>query len=222
MKEDYSSKLSNTDLVDILGYSKYSNEKYENNEYAGVVPGLAWTAYGGVILLVESTLSKGKGKVSITGNLGDVMKESVSVALNYIKAHADELNIPYTAFENWDLHVHFPEGATPKDGPSAGITLVTAITSVFTQRKIKKKLAMTGEITLRGKVLPIGGVKEKILAAKRAGIKEIILPKENEKDIKKIKENYVKGLKFHFVKNIMEVLNTALLKQKITKAKKIN
>ena len=222
MGDDYNKKLDTKTLVDILGYSKFSNEKYENNEYAGVVPGLAWTAYGGVILLVESTLSKGKGKITVTGNLGDVMKESVSVALNYIKAHAKELNIPHKAFDNWDLHVHFPEGATPKDGPSAGITLVTAITSAFTQRKIKKKLAMTGEITLRGKVLPIGGVKEKILAAKRAGIKEIILPKENEKDIKKIKEEYISGLQFHFVENIMDVLNTALLKQKVPNAKKIN
>jgi ATP-dependent Lon protease len=213
--------LSQEELKDILGFPKFTNDSYEGNQYAGVVTGLAWTSVGGTILYVESSISKGKGKISITGNLGDVMKESVSVAMNYIKAHSDELSIPNEVFDNWDIHVHFPEGATPKDGPSAGITLVTSLVSTLTQRKVKQKLAMTGEITLRGKVLPVGGIKEKILAAKRAGIKDIILSKENKKNIEEIKDNYIKGLEFHFVDDIMDVISIALLKQKVKNAKLI-
>ena len=218
-EESYNTKLTKEELKDILGYPKFSNDVYEGNDYAGVVTGLAWTSVGGTILYVESSISKGKGKVSITGNLGDVMKESVSVAMNYIKAHSEELNIPHEVFDKWDIHVHFPEGATPKDGPSAGITLVTSLVSTLTQRKVKKQLAMTGEITLRGKVLPVGGIKEKILAAKRAGIKEIILSKENTKNIKEINESYIKGLEFHFVDDIIDVIDLALLKQKVKAAK---
>ena len=220
-EEEYNTKLTKEELKEILGFPKFSNETYEGNEYAGVVTGLAWTSVGGTILFVESSISKGKGKVSITGNLGDVMKESVSVAMNFIKANSEELSIPHEVFENWDIHVHFPEGATPKDGPSAGITLVTSLVSTLTQRKIKKQLAMTGEITLRGKVLPVGGIKEKILAAKRAGIKEIILSKENRKNIEEINDNYIKGIQFHFVDTIMDVLDIALLKQKVKNAKEI-
>ena len=220
-EEKYNVKLTKEELKEILGFPKFTNDTYEGNEYAGVVTGLAWTSVGGTILFVESSISKGKGKVSITGNLGDVMKESVSVAMNYIKANSEELSIPYEVFEKWDIHVHFPEGATPKDGPSAGITLVTSLVSTMTQRKIRKHLAMTGEITLRGKVLPVGGIKEKILAAKRAGIKEIILSKENKKNIEEINDNYIKGIEFHFVDTIMDVLNIALLQQKVKNAKDI-
>ena len=186
------------DLYEYLGAVEYSRDKYQGNGYAGVVTGLAWTAVGGEILFVESSLSKGKGsKLTLTGNLGDVMKESAMLALEYIHAHAAQFNINEELFENWNVHVHVPEGAIPKDGPSAGITMVTSLVSAFTQRKVKKNLAMTGEITLRGKVLPVGGIKEKILAAKRAGIKELILCKENEKDINEIKPEYLKGLVFH-------------------------
>ena len=186
------------DLYEYLGAVEYSRDKYQGNDYAGVVTGLAWTAVGGEILFVESSLSKGKGsKLTLTGNLGDVMKESAMLALEYIHAHAAQFNINEELFENWNVHVHVPEGAIPKDGPSAGITMVTSLVSAFTQRKVKKNLAMTGEITLRGKVLPVGGIKEKILAAKRAGIKELILCKENEKDINEIKPEYLKGLVFH-------------------------
>lgn len=217
--EPYNVKLTKEELKEILGFPKFNNEVYEGNKYAGVVTGLAWTSVGGTILYVESTISKGKGKVSITGNLGDVMKESVTVAMNYIKAHAEDLSIPFSVFENWDMHVHFPEGATPKDGPSAGITLVTSLVSSLTQRKVKKQLAMTGEITLRGKVLPVGGIKEKILAAKRAGIKEIILSQDNKKNILEINETYLKGIDFHFVDDIMDVLKIALLEQKVQHAK---
>lgn len=207
------------ELPDYLGMVEYSRDKYQTNEYAGVVTGLAWTAVGGEILFVESSLSKGKGsKLTLTGNLGDVMKESAILALEYIKAHADKLNIKESAFENWNVHVHVPEGAIPKDGPSAGITMVTSLVSSFTQRKVKSNLAMTGEITLRGLVLPVGGIKEKILAAKRAGIKEIILSKENEKDIKDINQIYLEGLTFHFVKDIREVLKIALLDEKVDDA----
>ncbi len=220
-EEEYNIKLTKEELKEILGFAKFSNDVYEGNEYAGVVTGLAWTSVGGTILYVESSISKGKGKVSITGNLGDVMKESVSVAMNYIKAHSEALSIPHEVFDKWDIHVHFPEGATPKDGPSAGITLVTSLVSTLTQRKVKKHLAMTGEITLRGKVLPVGGIKEKILAAKRAGIKEIILSKENTKNIKEIDSNYIKGLEFRFVDDIMDVVDLALMKQKVKNAKLI-
>lgn len=206
-------------ITDYLGMVEYSREKYQTNEYAGVVTGLAWTAVGGEILFIESSLSKGKAsKLTLTGNLGDVMKESAILALEYIKAHAKQFNITETAFENWNVHVHVPEGAIPKDGPSAGITMVTSLVSSFTQRKVKKNLAMTGEITLRGRVLPVGGIKEKILAAKRAGITEIILSKENEKDIIEINQSYLDGLKFNFVQDIQEVIEIALTDKKVANA----
>lgn len=204
------------DLYEYLGAVEYSRDKYQGNDYAGVVTGLAWTAVGGEILFVESSLSKGKGsKLTLTGNLGDVMKESAMLAFEYIHAHAAQFNINEELFENWNVHVHVPEGAIPKDGPSAGITMVTSLVSAFTQRKVKKNLAMTGEITLRGKVLPVGGIKEKILAAKRAGIKELILCKENEKDINEIKPEYLKGLVFHYVSDIQQVVDLALLREKV-------
>ena len=204
------------DLYEYLGAVEYSRDKYQGNDYAGVVTGLAWTAVGGEILFVESSLSKGKGsKLTLTANLGDVMKESAMLALEYIHAHAAQFNINEELFENWNVHVHVPEGAIPKDGPSAGITMVTSLVSAFTQRKVKKNLAMTGEITLRGKVLPVGGIKEKILAAKRAGIKELILCKENEKDINEIKPEYLKGLVFHYVSDIQQVVDLALLREKV-------
>ena len=204
------------DLYEYLGAVEYSRDKYQGNDYAGVVTGLAWTAVGGEILFVESSLSKGKGsKLTLAGNLGDVMKESAMLALEYIHAHAAQFNINEELFENWNVHVHVPEGAIPKDGPSAGITMVTSLVSAFTQRKVKKNLAMTGEITLRGKVLPVGGIKEKILAAKRAGIKELILCKENEKDINEIKPEYLKGLVFHYVSDIQQVVDLALLREKV-------
>ena len=204
------------DLYEYLGAVEYSRDKYQGNDYAGVVTGLAWTAVGGEILFVESSLSKGKGsKLTLTGNLGDVMKESAMLALEYIHAHAAQFNINEELFENWNVHVHVPEGAIPKDGPSAGITMVTSLVSAFTQRKVIKNLAMTGEITLRGKVLPVGGIKEKILAAKRAGIKELILCKENEKDINEIKPEYLKGLVFHYVSDIQQVVDLALLREKV-------
>ena len=204
------------DLHEYLGAVEYSRNKYQGNDYAGVVTGLAWTAVGGEILFVESSLSRGKGsKLTLTGNLGDVMKESAMLALEYIHAHASLFGINEELFENWNVHIHVPEGAIPKDGPSAGVTMVTSLVSAFTQRKVKKNLAMTGEITLRGKVLPVGGIKEKILAAKRAGIKELILCKENQKDIEEIKAEYVKGLTFHYVEDIRQVIDLALLKEKV-------
>ena len=212
----YPHSLSPDDLYEYLGVAEYSKDKYQGNEYAGVVTGLAWTAVGGEILFVETSLSKGKGaKLTLTGNLGDVMKESAILALDYIKAHATRLNIDEEVFENWNVHIHVPEGAIPKDGPSAGVTMTTSLVSAFTQRKVKPNLAMTGEITLRGRVLPVGGIKEKILAAKRAGIKEIILCEENRKNIDEINDIYLKGLKFHYVRDIMEVLDIALLKEKV-------
>jgi len=204
------------DLHEYLGAVEYSRDKYQGNDYAGVVTGLAWTAVGGEILFVESSLSRGKGsKLTLTGNLGDVMKESAMLALEYIHAHASLFGINEELFENWNVHIHVPEGAIPKDGPSAGVTMVTSLVSAFTQRKVRKNLAMTGEITLRGKVLPVGGIKEKILAAKRAGIKELILCKENQKDIEEIKADYVKGLTFHYVEDIRQVIDRALLKEKV-------
>lgn len=203
-------------LHDYLGAVEYTRDRYQGNDYAGVVTGLAWTAVGGEILFVESSLSKGKGsKLTLTGNLGDVMKESAMLALEYIHAHAALFHIDEAMFENWNVHIHVPEGAIPKDGPSAGITMVTSLVSAFTQRKVKKNLAMTGEITLRGKVLPVGGIKEKILAAKRAGIKELILCKENKKDIDEINPEYVKGLTFHYVDDIQQVVDLALLREKV-------
>ena len=203
-------ELSEKALVDILGAPKYLKEMYQGNEFTGVVTGLAWTVNGGEILFVESSLSKGKGVLTITGNLGEVMKESATLALQYIKAHADLLDLPAGKFDEWNVHIHVPEGAIPKDGPSAGITMVTSLASAFTGWKVRKGIAMTGEITLRGKVLPVGGIKEKILAAKRAGIEDVVLSVENEKDIKEIKEIYIAGLRFHYVKTITDVLRLAL------------
>ncbi len=216
MEEEYNHQLTIADITEFLGKPKYQSDKYQGNDYAGVVTGLAWTASGGEILFVESSLSKGKGKVTLTGNLGDVMKESAFIALEYLKAHSKSLNLKDEVFENWNIHIHVPEGAIPKDGPSAGVTMATSLASAFTQRKVKNHIAMTGEITLRGKVLPVGGIKEKILAAKRAGIKDIILSVENENDIDEIKDIYLKGLKFHFVKDIKEVLSFSLLNQKVS------
>ncbi|WP_280747498.1 endopeptidase La [Parabacteroides sp. PF5-9] len=204
------------DLHEYLGAVEYSRDRYQGNEYAGVVTGLAWTAVGGEILFVESSLSRGKGsKLTLTGNLGDVMKESAMLALEYIHSHSSQFDIAEELFEKWNVHVHVPEGAIPKDGPSAGVTMVTSLVSAFTQRKVKSNLAMTGEITLRGKVLPVGGIKEKILAAKRAGIKEIILCKENKKDVGEINADYLKGLTFHYVDDIREVIDIALLSERV-------
>ncbi|MDL2215198.1 endopeptidase La, partial [Dysgonomonas sp. OttesenSCG-928-M03] len=210
-KADYKQVLEVAELHEYLGAEKYSKDEYQGNEYAGVVTGLAWTSVGGEILFVESSLSRSKGgnKLTLTGNLGDVMKESAMLAMEYIRSHNRTIGIDDDVVENWNVHVHVPEGAIPKDGPSAGITMVTSLASAFTQRKVRANLAMTGEITLRGKVLPVGGIREKILAAKRAGIKEIILCKDNKKDIDEIKESYVKGLKFHYVSDIKEVLDIA-------------
>lgn len=207
------------DVRDYLGAPEYSRDKYQGNEYAGVVTGLAWTAVGGEILFVETSLSKGKGgKLTLTGNLGDVMKESAMLALEYLKAHTQLLNLKEDIFENWNIHIHVPEGAIPKDGPSAGITMVTSLASALTQRKVRANLAMTGEITLRGKVLPVGGIKEKILAAKRAGIKDIILCEENRKNIEEIQAMYLTGLTFHYVSDIKEVLALALTDEKVNGA----
>jgi ATP-dependent Lon protease len=211
--EKYNRELTIEDLKTYLGASRYSRDKYQGNEYPGVVTGLAWTQVGGEILFIESSLSKSKSpRLTLTGNLGEVMKESAMLALEYIKAHADDFKIDSQLFEDWNVHIHVPEGAIPKDGPSAGITMTTALVSAFTKRKVRKNLAMTGEITLRGKVLPVGGIKEKILAAKRAGITDIILCADNQKDIDEIKPLYLKGLKFHFVNDIMEVIDLALIK----------
>lgn len=219
-EEEYPKTLKPEHVTEYLGIEEYSKDKYQGNEYAGVVTGLAWTAVGGEILFVESSLSRGKGsKLTLTGNLGDVMKESAMLAMEYIHANADILDINPDIFEHWNTHIHVPEGAMPKDGPSAGITMVTSLASLYTQRKIRANLAMTGEITLRGKVLPVGGIREKILAAKRAGITEIILCKENKKDIQEIKPEYVSGLTFHYVDDVKEVLDLALLKTKVKNAK---
>lgn len=215
--DNYSKTVTVENLKDFLGMAPYSTDVYEGNDYAGLVTGLAWTSAGGKILYIESSLSKGKAnKLTLTGNLGEVMKESAVIALEYIKSHASKLNIKDEVFDNWNIHIHVPEGAIPKDGPSAGVTMVTSLASSFTQRKVKKNLAMTGEITLRGRVLPVGGIKEKILAAKRSGIKELILSKDNEKDISEIKGAYIKGLTFHYVKDIHEVLEIALLDEKVS------
>lgn len=214
---EYNKKLTEEDLRGYLGVPRFSKDSYEGNDYAGVVTGLAWTSVGGEILYIETSLSAGKGRFNITGNLGDVMKESAAIALEYLKSHAGELGLTAGVFDRWDVHMHVPEGAIPKDGPSAGITMATALASAFTQRKVKKNLAMTGEITLRGKVLPVGGIKEKILAAKRAGIKEIILSELNRKNLEEINELYLKGVNFHFVRNVSDVFAIALLKEKIAK-----
>jgi ATP-dependent Lon protease len=220
--EQYEKQLTQAAVFEILGPPKYTRDIYSGNDQAGVVTGLAWTAAGGEILFIETSISKGSGKLTLTGNLGDVMKESAVIALEYLKANAELLELPDNFSEKWNIHIHVPEGAIPKDGPSAGITMATSIASAFTQRKVKKYLAMTGEITLRGKVLPVGGIKEKILAAKRASIREIILSEENRKDVEDIKDIYIRGLKFHYVETIMEVLELALLKQKVKNPKKIS
>ena len=204
-------KITPTEIEDLLGKPPFYRDIYQGNSYAGVVTGLAWTSVGGEILFIETSLSKGKGaKLTLTGNLGDVMKESAVIALEYVKAHVDVLGIDYRIFDHWNIHIHVPEGATPKDGPSAGITIATSIASALTQRKVRKNTAMTGEITLRGKVLPVGGIKEKILAAKRAGITDIVMCQENEKDINEIPEMYLKGVKFHYVENVQDVWKFAL------------
>lgn len=220
-EEQYDIKVANTTVEKVLGPARLERDKYENNDVAGVVTGLAWTSVGGDILFIESILSKGKGTLNITGNLGKVMKESATIALEYIKSNADSFEIDPEVFSNYNVHIHVPEGATPKDGPSAGITMLTSLVSLFTQRKVKKSLAMTGEITLRGKVLPVGGIKEKILAAKRARIKELILCEENRKDILDIKEAYLKGLTFHYVNDMSEVIDLAVTKQKVKNYKKL-
>ncbi len=221
IEEEYDVKVSNNDVEKVLGPARLERDKYENNDVAGVVTGLAWTSVGGDILFIESILSKGKGTLNITGNLGKVMKESATIAMEYIKSNAAEFGIAQEVFETYNVHIHVPEGATPKDGPSAGITMLTSLVSLFTQRKVKKSLAMTGEITLRGKVLPVGGIKEKILAAKRARIKEIILCEENRRDILEIKPAYLKGLTFHYVSEMSEVIDLAITKQKVKNAKKL-
>ncbi len=214
--------LTVEELKKLIGQPRYLKDRTINNEYAGVVTGLAWTAVGGEILFVETSLSQGDGKLTLTGNLGDVMKESAVIALEYLKSHSSMLGLEPDIFTKWNIHIHVPEGAIPKDGPSAGITMITSIASAFTQRKVKQNIAMTGEITLRGKVLPVGGIKEKILAAKRAGVNDILISVENRKDIDEIKELYLKGLNFHYVNNIMEVLLQALLKQKVANPKKLD
>ena len=211
MDKDFSITLDEAAVKEYLGSPIFSREEYQGNELPGVVTGLAWTAVGGEILFIESSYSKGKGQLTLTGNLGDVMKESATLALEYIKSHAKAIGIDEKMFEEHNIHIHVPAGAVPKDGPSAGITMVTSLVSTLTGRKVKKAIAMTGEITLRGKVLPVGGIREKILAAKRAGIKEIILCSENHKDVEEVKKEYLKGLKFHYVDNISEVIKTALL-----------
>jgi ATP-dependent Lon protease len=212
MEESYENKISSSDLFSFLGAGR-KRTKYDNNEVAGVVTGLAWTSVGGDILFIESSLTKGKGKLTLTGNLGEVMKESAIIALEFLKANSEFLNLNQELFDTHNVHVHVPEGATPKDGPSAGITMLTALASLFTQRKVKKNLAMTGEITLRGDVLPVGGIKEKILAAKRAGIKEIIMCSKNKQDVDDINPDYLKGLTIHYVEKMKEVLNLSLTKE---------
>jgi ATP-dependent Lon protease len=221
MEEDYDLKVTNKTIIEVLGAPRMERDKYENNDVAGVVTGLAWTRVGGDILFIESILSKGKGTLTITGNLGKVMKESATIAMEYIKSNADVLGIDPEVFEKYNVHIHVPEGATPKDGPSAGVTMLTSLVSLFTQRKVKKSLAMTGEITLRGKVLPVGGIKEKILAAKRARIKEILLCEQNRRDIDEIKADYVKGLTFHYVSDMSNVLELALTEEKVKNAKEL-
>ncbi len=217
--EDYEKKVANEIIVEVLGAPKMERDKYESNDVPGVVTGLAWTSVGGDILFIESAISKGKGNLNLTGNLGKVMKESATIALEYIKSHAELFGISPDIFEKHNIHIHVPEGATPKDGPSAGVTMLTSLASLFTQRKVKKSLAMTGEITLRGKVLPVGGIKEKILAAKRAHIKEILLCEGNKSDVEQIKPEYLKGLTFHYVKDMKEVLEVALTNEKVKNAK---
>ena len=215
MDEEYTRKLTQATAEEILGPKRFNRDKYQGNEIAGVVTGLAWTPVGGEILFIESSISKGRGKLTVTGNLGDVMKESAVIAMAYLKAHAEEFGVNPDVLDEWDVHIHFPEGATPKDGPSAGIAILTSLASLYSQRRVKNRIAMTGEITLRGRVLPVGGIKEKILAAKRADIREIIISEENRKDIEEIREDYLKGLSFHYVTNMMEVISIALTQQKV-------
>jgi ATP-dependent Lon protease len=221
MEEEYNKKVTDEDIVKVLGVPRLERDKYESNDVAGVVTGLAWTSVGGDILFIESLLSPGKGTMTITGNLGTVMKESATIALEFIKANAKALGLDSDILNKYNIHLHVPEGATPKDGPSAGIAMLTSLVSLFTQKRVKKNLAMTGEITLRGKVLPVGGIKEKILAAKRANIKEIILCHENKSDIDEIKPEYLTGLRFHYVKEMSEVLQIAITDQKVKDAKKL-
>lgn len=218
LEEDYNPAVSKADIERILGAPIFDKDLYEGNKVAGVVTGLAWTSVGGDILFIEASLSPGKGRLTLTGSLGDVMKESATIALAYLRSHASRFNIDQRLFDQWDIHIHVPAGATPKDGPSAGVTMLTALTSAFTQRKVKPHLAMTGEITLRGRVLPVGGIKEKILAAKRANIKEIILCKSNQKDILEIKEDYIKDMQFHYVTEMRDVIDLALLNEKVEDA----
>ncbi|HSD13305.1 MAG TPA: endopeptidase La [Flavobacterium sp.] len=221
LEEEYNIKITDEDIIKVLGAPRLERDKYENNETAGVVTGLAWTSVGGDILFIESIISKGKGTMTMTGNLGTVMKESVTIALEYIKSNAEKLGISPEVLEKYNIHIHVPEGATPKDGPSAGVAMLTSLVSSFSQKRVKKSLAMTGEITLRGKVLPVGGIKEKILAAKRANIKEIILCQENKFDIDEIKPEYIEGLTFHYVDTMEEVLDIAITNQKVKNAKKL-
>ena len=220
-EEEYNITVTNEDIIKVLGPARLERDKYENNEVAGVVTGLAWTSVGGDILFIESILSRGKGMMNITGNLGKVMKESATIALEYIKSNSERFKLSPEIFDKYNVHIHVPEGATPKDGPSAGIAMLTSLVSLFTQKKVKKSLAMTGEITLRGKVLPVGGIKEKILAAKRARIKEVILSKDNEKDILEIKAEYLKGLTFHYVTDMSDVIDIAITNQNVKNAKKL-
>jgi ATP-dependent Lon protease len=222
MNKKYNKKINEEDLITIMGSPHFQRDRDINNNVAGVVTGLAWTVVGGDILFVEVSLSKGKGTLTLTGNLGDVMKESAALAYEYLKAHSNILNIDPEVFQKWNVHIHIPEGATPKDGPSAGITMFTALASAFTQRKVRAKMAMTGEITLRGKVLPVGGIKEKILAAKRAKINDIILSSENIKDINEIKKDYIKGLNFYYINEMIELVDIALLKEKVKNPVKLN
>ena len=215
LEEPFDASVTEETVRKVLGAEIFDDELYQGNEIAGVVTGLAWTQVGGEILFVESSLSRGKGALTISGQLGDVMKESAMAALSYLKSNAESLGLDYRVFQQYDLHIHVPAGAVPKDGPSAGITMFTSLASIYTQRKIKANVAMTGEITLRGKVLPVGGIKEKILAAKRSGIKEIILSSKNKRDIDEIEKHYIKGLAFHYVDVVDEVLKVALMKDKV-------
>ena len=219
MEEEYNKKVTDEDIIKVLGAPRLGRDKYETNDVAGVVTGLAWTSVGGDILFIESLLSPGKGTMTITGNLGTVMKESATIALEYIKANTKLLELDSEILSKYNIHLHVPEGATPKDGPSAGIAMLTSLVSLFTQKRVKNNLAMTGEITLRGKVLPVGGIKEKILAAKRANIKEIILCHENKSDVDEIKPEYLEGLSFHYVKEMSEVLKYALTDENVKNAK---
>ena len=213
--EKFKKKLTGVDLKKIMGIPIFQVEKSISNDIAGVVTGLAWTMFGGDILFVEVSLSRGKGDLTLTGNLGDVMKESASIALAYLKAHSEVFSIDPGVFQHWNVHIHVPEGATPKDGPSAGITMFTALASAFTQCKVRNRLAMTGEITLRGKVLPVGGIKEKMLAARRANLTDIVLSRENQKDIEEIKADYIEGMKFHYIDEMKEIRDFALLPEKV-------